>query len=350
MSDLKAIKIKLLNEDKVDRILEAMGCEYISYRGGRIEAQLPKKFQSDNRRSLQIKLNESLTSSVRSRGEFDGGDIYALISYVHHDKRGEDIAKDLYEAKRFICETLGWLNFLNGSIRTKKDYVEPLRALMGDNSSNKEIKPNEELPDSVMDNYFPYPSHSWIEEGIPFNVQKFYDVRFDLESKRIVFPICNRFGKIVGVKGRLISEADERFEPKYIYLHKCNISQEWFNFNYSLPYILVEKRVIIVEAEKSCMKLTSHGIYNSVAIGSSDISNVQAEIIKNIGLDVEIILCYDKGISVKEIKKQAERFKGRKVYAMYDTDNLLGDKMSPIDNGIEIWNKLYSDYTFPLVV
>lgn len=348
MSDLKIIKQKILNENRLQDIYEAMGCEFISYSGNRIEAQLPEKFNSKNRRATQTKLNENLTSSIRNVGDFEGGDIYALVSYVVHDKRGEDIAKDLYEAKRFICETLGWNNFLNNTFRTKKDYVAPLRALVGNDRNKKEITPNEELPEDIMDEYMPYLSHGWYEEGIPLNIQRLYDVRFDLESKRIVYPIRNRFGKIVGVKGRLISEEDEQYEPKYIYLHKCNISLEWFNLHFAIPYILKEKKVIIVEAEKSVMKLVANGIHNVLAISSSEISMVQVDIIKQLGLDIEIILCYDKGIGIDEIKKQAEKFKGRNVYAMYDTDSLLEDKMAPIDDGIETFNKLYDEFIFPI--
>lgn len=350
MSDLKIIKQKLLDENKIEKILEEMGCEHIHYSAGRIEAQLPLKFQSNNRRSVQVKLNESLTSSVRSRGDFNGGDIYGLVSYIHHDKRGSDIDDDLFEAKKFICETLGWEEYLNGDFKPRKDYVAPLRALMGDRRNNREIVPNDVLPEEVMNDYLPYPSHDWIEEGISYDIQKLYDVRFDLESHRIVFPIRNRFGKIVGVKGRLISKEDERFEPKYIYLHKCNISQEWFNFFYALPYILAEKKVIIVESEKSCMKFASLDIWNTIAIGSSDISTVQADIVKMIGIDIEIYLAYDKDKSAKDVRMQAEKFKGRTIYGVIDIDNQLEEKDAPIDKGLDVWMDLYTNYAYEIEV
>lgn len=346
MSELQEIKKKLLNEDKVDRILEAMGCEYITFSGGRCEAQLPARYHSDNKRAVQVKLNPSLTSSIRNRADFGGGDIYALISYIVNDKRGKDeYDKDLHNAKKFICETLGWTEFLKGGVfKTKKDFVAPLKAILKDKQQVREIKPNPILPESVLDEFLPYPSLDWVNEGISFETQKMYGIGFDLESKRITIPMRNRFGQLVGVKGRILKDEDD--DRKYLYLYRYQNRYEWFNFHFAHPYILMEKKVYIYEAEKSCMKAFSNGIYNTLAIGASEISPEQVQMIKQLGLDIEIVLCYDKGITLDEIRKNAQLFEGRKVHAMFDTDNLLEGKNSPIDQGLETWEQLLESYVF----
>jgi DNA primase len=97
------------------------------------------------------------------------------------------------------------------------------------------------------------------------------------------------------------------------------------------------------------MKLFEHGVYNALAIGASDISLEQADVIKQLGLDIEVVLCYDKGITLDGVRTQAKLFKGRKVFAMYDIDNILeGKKSAPIDEGIDKWNLLVEDYIFPI--
>jgi DNA primase len=348
MSDLKAIKRRLLEENRLETIYEALGCEYISYSGGRIEAQLPERFHSPNKRAVQTKLNESLSSAIRNRADFSGGDIYSLISFIHNNKRGEeDIKADLHEAKKFICETLGWTEYLKGGeYKTKKDYVAPLKAILKNKNRQREIIPNPILPEEVLEEYLPYPSYDWIQEGISFKTQKMYGIGFCLESKRITIPMRNRFGQLVGVKGRIMKDEDD--DRKYLYLHRYNNRYEWFNFHFAHPYILMEKKVYIFEAEKSPMKSFELGIFNTLGIGASEISPEQAQIIKSLGLDIEIVLCYDKGITLDEIRKNAELFEGRKVYAIYDTDNLLEDKDSPIDKGLDIWNKLEKDYVFEI--
>lgn len=346
MSDLQVIKRRLLSENRVDTILESMGCEYISYSGGRIEAQLPTRFHSDNKRAVQIKLTKYLNASIRNKPDFKGGDIYSLISYIVNDKRGEDeYLKDLHNAKSFICETLGWNEYLEGgSYKAKKDYVAPLKALLRSGQRQREIQPNPVLPEETLNEFVPYPSLDWINEGISYKTQKMYGIGFDLDSKRITIPMRNRFGELVGVKGRIMKDEDD--ERKYLYLHRFQNRYEWFNLHYALPYIVMDKRVYIFEAEKSTMKAYQYGIFNAVAIGASEISPEQAQIIKQIGLDVEIVFCYDQGISLDDIRDTATMFEGRKIYALYDVDNILSKKSSPIDDGIDVWNKLVDDYKF----
>lgn len=351
--DLKIIKQKLLDEDRVQDIYEAMGCTYITYGGGRIEAQLPDHFNSNNKRAVQTKLNENLNCYIRNRPDFGGGDIYSLVSFIVHGKRGVDeYRQDLHEAKKFICETLGWVEFLKGGeFKTKKDYVAPLKALLKGQQRRREIIPNPVLPDSIMNQFYikekPIPYKGWVDEGISPNTQAMYGVGFDWESHRIVYPLKNRFGQIVGVKGRIMKTEDDP-ERKYLYIYRCNNRYEWFNFHFAHPYILQEKKVYIFESEKSCMKAFEYGIYNTLAIGASDMSPEQADIIKSLGLDIEIILCYDKGIMIDEIREQAKWYRGREVSAMYDIDNLLSGKDSPIDEGIEKWNALVEKYIFPI--
>lgn len=355
MSDLQIIKEKLKEEsEKLQDLYEAMGCEYVSFSGGRIEAQLPEKFNSHNKRAVQTKLNENLSSSIRTPVGFNGGDIYYLVSFLVNDIRGDEsnFKKDLHNAKRFICQTLGWTEFLSGgNFKTKKDYVAPLKALLKGEQKRREIIPNPILSEDILNEYYiynkPLPYQQWINEGISYNTQVMYGIGFDLESKRITIPLRNRFGQLVGVKGRIMKDEDD--DRKYLYLHRCNNRYEWFNFHYALPFILEANRVYILEGEKSPMKLFENGVFNAVSIGASEISIEQADIIKNIGLDIEIVLCYDKGIDIKEITRQAELFKGRKIFAMYDTDDILeGKKSSPIDEGIDKWNKLVEDYIFPI--
>lgn len=337
MNDLKEIKLRILEEDKVWDIYEAMECEKISIKANRIEAQLPSRFHSDNPRSTQTKLNESLSSSIRNRADFGGGDIFSLVSYIHHDKRGEDIQKDLYNAKNFICKVLGWREYIDKDYEQKDDPLKAVKSLMR-RTRRREVRPNPTIPESMLDDYMPYPNRKWMEEGISYATQRMYGIGFDLESKRITIPMRNRFGLLVGVKARIFNDSDD--DRKYMYLHQYNNGQELFNFHYAYPYILAEKKVYIFEGEKSVMKMFQNGVYNCVAIGASDLAPEQINIIQSCGVDIKIILCYDSDVDSEEIIDVADKFTNREVYAMMDNDGLLGRKMSPIDKGIEVFKEL----------
>src|SRR5690606_4184 len=132
---------------------------YFNMRGNRVEASLPEHFHSTNKRSVQTKLNESLSSYIRNLGDFSG-DIFFLVSYLVHNKRGQDeLLKDLPNAKRFICETLGWREYLEGGEYEKRtDYLAPMKAILKNKQRKREVKPNPVLPESVLDEYLPYPS------------------------------------------------------------------------------------------------------------------------------------------------------------------------------------------------
>lgn len=354
MSDLQMIKEKLVNEDKIEDLLEAIGCEYIKpeQRGFLITAQLPERFYSTNKRSVQVKLNEFVSCSIRSRADFRG-DIFNLVSYIYYDKRGADMQADLHNAKEFICNLFGWTQFLKGRKGdvVVKDYTASLKEIINGKKRRREIKPNPILPEETMNEFYyfgkPLPYKGWVEEGISYKTQVLYGVGFDLDSKRVVFPLRNRFGNLVGVKGRILKTEDDP-ERKYLYIYRCNNRYEWFNFHLAHPYILMEKKVYIFEAEKSCMKAHSNDIFNTLAVGASDIAEEQADMIKQLGLDIEIVLCYDKGITVEEIKRNAELFKGRKVTAIFDMDNILEDKNSPIDQGVDTFYKLLDEHCFEI--
>lgn len=349
--DLKLIKSKIVNEDKIMNILEALGCGHIKEeQGGSIfTAQLPDKFNSSNKRAVQVRNNESLSCSIRNRADFKG-DIFSLVSYIEYDKRRDDITKGLYESKKFICETLGWNHFLSGGNKKETiDYLASMKAILKKGTKKREIIPNPPLAEGIMENFLSFPSKDWLDEGIGLLTQKIYDVRFDLQTHRIVFPIKNRFGKIVGVKGRLIDKKDiNDYNPKYMYVYRCNMSQEWFNLDKALVSIKSKKEVIIVESEKSCMKFYEHGIYNTLAIGSSDISTEQRDIILSLGYDVEIVLAYDSDKTASEVKEQADKFENRNVRAVFDNKKILPDKTAPIDLGLEIWNDLYENSCFDI--
>jgi len=353
MRDLDVIKQYLIEDTgKIERILESIECQNIKYEqgGSLIVCQLPPKFNSNNKRACQVRVIKGLPCYIRNRNDFDG-DIFDLVSYIHFDKRGEEIKKNLHVAKQYICELFGWEQFITHKkgVIVKKDYASPLKNIIRKYERQRvEIKTNPVLPESILDQYLPYPSYDWWKEGISYKVQKMYDIRFDLESKRIIIPMRNRFGQLIGVKGRILKDEDD--DRKYLYLYPFQNRYEWFNFHIAYPYILSEKKVFIFEAEKSCMKMATHGIFNTLSIGSSDISPEQVEIIKQLGLDIAIILCYDSDKTPEEIYEQAKKFKNRHVYATYDTLGLLGEKDSPIDRGIDVFNKLLGNCCFEVKV
>ncbi len=348
MNDLAEIKKRIFNEDKIEDLFEAIGCQHIKLEqgGSLITAQLPDKYNSSNTRAVQCRINEGLWCSIRNRSDFSG-DIFNLVAYIIYDVGGDDIQTKLNDAKSYICNLFHW-DYSSGKFKEKVDHLKGIRSFM-DRKHGGKGKPNKILDESVLDAFVQLPNNLWEKEGISLETQREYKIGFDVLSKRITIPVRNRFGQLVGVKGRMFFDEDvTEHEPKYMYLYKCNQSNELFNFYIAVSAIRKQKEVIIVEGEKSCMKFYENGIYNVVALGSSDISPVQKDMLFAIGRDVEIVLAYDSDKTFADIQKTADKLNGRTISMIYDKDGKTGKKSAPIDKGIDVWNDLYNNYKYDL--
>lgn len=350
MDDLKIIKQQVYEDGNIETILRELGCEYISQEanGTRITAQLPSRFNSHNKRSVQVKNNESLTSKIWTAGV--DGDIYAVVGYILYDcVTFSDLIPHLNDCKRFICEVCGYDEFLKHDPQRKKrkkqgEWNGWLKEIKKKRRRDvNEIEENKVLPESVLDQYYRYPNYWWKAEGISFSTQRTFEVAFDLASLRIVFPIRDRYGRLIGVKGRYVGDDEYTLSHmKYMYLYPCNKSIELFNLHRALPYIMERKEVIVFESEKSVMLAWEYGFRNAVSIGGSDITPVQVQLLKDLGLEIVPVFAWDKDRDRDFIKKQLRQFKGRPVYTVYDVKNILTDKDSPIDKGYDTWYYLYT--------
>lgn len=55
-----------------------------------------------------------------------------------------------------------------------------------------------------------------------------------------------------------------------------------------------------------------------------------------------MVVAFDKDVGWDKIKKQTKNLRRfTNVYAVYDRQNLLDEKMSPVDKGRDIWEELY---------
>ena len=92
---------------------------------------------------------------------------------------------------------------------------------------------HEILPLDIMSKYIKKPIKEWLDEGIKQEVMNKYQVRYDKNANRVVFPIYDRYGNIINIKGRtLYSNYKDLGIPKYIYYYPlgCN------DFLYGLPF------------------------------------------------------------------------------------------------------------------
>lgn len=186
---------------------------------------------------------------------------------------------------------------------------------------------------------------SWVDEGVSEDVLEYRQVRYDPFSNRIVYPIRDNGGNIVGVKGRtLCPDYKEKKIRKYTYFNGENgssIGDIDFVFGYCdhLEDYLQQKEVILFEGEKSVMKMESWGFNNVGALLTSRLNDHQLRILIKLG--VSVVFALDKDVDIYEDKNIKKLSKFCKVYYIDDREKILDQKDAPVDKGVEAWKTLY---------
>ena len=114
---------------------------------------------------------------------------------------------------------------------------------------------------------------------------------YDAYRNRVMFPIINTRGKIIGFGGRAISSEDM---PKYLNSQASKVFQKEMNLygiNFAKDYISKIGYLIVVEGYMDVIGLFQAGITNVVASLGTALTEHQARMIKR--YTKKVILCYD---------------------------------------------------------
>ena len=192
--------------------------------------------------------------------------------------------------------------------------------------------------DSILDCYVNCGNTRFLADNISLLSQKFFNIKYDVESQGIVIPIRNQFGQLMGVKERFNYDVPDG-EMKYFYAVPCSMSQTLFGYSQNYEF-LVDNTIYIFEAEKSCMQCYSYGIRNCVSLGSGSISIQQVKMLLELN-PKRIIFLHDVGYGLENIMRNIDMVKN---YSRF-TEVELGywsyfgreyeNKVSPSDLGKE---------------
>lgn len=115
---------------------------------------------------------------------------------------------------------------------------------------------------------------------------------YDTFINRVVIPIENLKGEVVGFTGRIFNGEDNT--AKYLNTKETEIfkkSSLLFNYHNAKNYIRDRKSVIVVEGNMDAIKMSAKGFKNVVALMGVALSNEQIDILKR--LKVPVILMLD---------------------------------------------------------
>ena len=296
-------------------------------------------------------------------------DIFELARKVlsrEHPKAREDSNWNLPEAIDYIARKFGY-SPKDKTLEQETEIDEDLKLFdkydrINDIDINTQQVELKEYEDTFL-KHLPHPRiEVWEREGITKEVINEAGICFDPKNLGIVIPHYDINNRLIGIRERLLVEESIEKYGKYrpavigrkMYNHP--LSFNLYNLNHSKENISRMEKAFVFESEKSCLLYRSYfGEDNdlSVAICGSSFINYQAWLLINQGAK-EIIIALDKQykqIGDDEFKKLVRNLKqihkkyGRfiKISYMFDKGETLNYKASPIDQGVDIFMKLFKE-------
>lgn len=306
--------------------------EYVSqyvdleYKNGEYWGMSP--FQEENTPSFSIRQEAQLFNDFSSG---KSGNIYNFIMEYNH--------VDFPQAIKILKDYLNVVD--EGEYIPKPQIIKVLKQLTKQDKKEKVIE-RKILPSNYMNKYQKVDIKLWQEEGILQEVMDRYNVRYEPIKQVIVFPVWDNQGNIINVKGRNIGKSWKEIGlPKYFYYYKLGTIDFLWGLHLKEEIIKKKKEIILVESEKSVMKLEGWGYDNAVALCNGKITDEQMKILIKLGVNVVIALDKDKGNVCDTNTKTLKRY--AKVYKVYDKFGLLSAKDAPCDRGIDVWEQLYNN-------
>lgn len=332
------LKEYLLNNELCEDVLTALGCGHVRNRGEYISASNPDG--GDNKQAITLYLSENLNCIDYTRQISKtkrATDIFDLVAYFKQCTFAESM--------KWVCDTVG-LDYYH----EPDDVPESLKIIrflkeMSTGSDDEDNTPLKPISEDVLRYYLPYGNKKWEDEGISLETQREFNIMYDPQTDYIAIPIFDSIGSLVGIKGRYFGIPDE-YHSRFTYLEKCNKSKVLYGYWQNKEFIKNNKYIIVVESEKSVLKLAEYGYRNVVSTGGKTISKHQVELITRTGCIP--MFAFDEDVKENELEDIANLFiDGVSIYAVIDRDGLLEEKESPMDRQ-DVWRELYKNNVYKI--
>lgn len=335
--DTTSLKEYIFNNNKVEFVLEKIGCKLIKYHSSK-NFYSAANYNGDNTGAVNVYNTKYLLIHNWTReNEFD--DVSDIISLTQYNKKCSFV-----DAVKYLHNILG-LELTPYKKEEKKEKPDPLAVF--ENAINRhrtivDVAEIHAIKEEAINDYVPLLYIDWLREGImPWAAKKF-GLAYSYKYHRVVIPIRYWLdGTLVGFNQRTTVENYEELGiRKYFltasYRKSLNLYGLWEN----REVIEDKKTVVICESEKSVLKRYSRNDGTCVALQGKKLSDEQRRII--IGLNVnEVIIALDNDVPIEEVRHICEQFYHiRNVSYVKDRWNLLGDKDAPADAENKVYNFL----------
>lgn len=201
----------------------------------------------------------------------------------------------------------------------------------------------------------------WEKEGITDEVMKQHNIAFNPSSNGIVIPHYDINNNLVGIRERTLIKDNERYgkyRPSILngVMFNHPLGFNLYNLNNSKDNIKKLEKVFVFEGEKSPLLYASYfGADNDISVATCgfNLLSYQVELLISCGAK-EIIIAFDKQFQeqgdaeweklVKKLYNIHDKYGSYvQISYLFDKQNLLDYKDSPIDKGKDIFLQLFKE-------
>lgn len=281
-------------------------------------------------------------------------DIFGVVS--------KSLNLDFYNSFKYVCEKFG-ISYRNTGPSVEIEKVDT--SFIEKFKKKKDVIQLSPLPKSILNTYYDLYHYLWINDGISVRSMKKFDIKFSIGQNQIIIPHFDSDGNLIGVRARNLNEQLVEDGKKYMPVYfkdkvlKHPTGSNLFGLSNNKDAIKKYKTAILVESEKSVLQLDSMLPDMSIAIciSGSSLTGHQLEILKDLGIE-QVVIAMDK--EFEEVGSKEEKFYKEKitnvflnkltpyfkVSIIWDTEGLLDLKDSPMDKGLEAFQRLWEKRIF----
>lgn len=262
-----------------------------------------------------------------------GGNVFTFVKFYYHCGAGEAI--EILKKYAGVNGELASPGRKMAATLVCKRYKRP--------KSTQKTSSATTLPDDYMTKYEKRDDKLaiWEQEGISRASLDKFQVFYDGFSDRLVYPIRNMNGKIVNVGGRTLDpQWKEKNQRKYCYFYSWGTLDTIYGVAENMQSIKEEGEIILFEGCKSVLLADTWGIHNCGAILTSHLNPNQMKILLKLGC--RVVFALDKDVRVRDDHNIQKLKRYLNVEYIWDREDLLSDKDSPVDKGQDVFQKLYS--------
>lgn len=359
--DKAEVKAALSLQDVADLLVEWGGePEFTSF--GLVSSTICHNLPGEGSRKLYYYTNTQLFHCYTGCAD-PSFDIFELAIKVFKIQNNKDI--ELNDAVKFISYKFGIVS------TSKRDSVDKLEDWEVFNRYDRiqeiEIKSYAVKLKEYDTKYLDHLNYDvkitpWLREGISEEALKKARIGYFPGGEQITIPHFDIDGRFIGLRGRTLGKEEAEKYGKY---RPVKINNDFFNhplgtnlygLNWTKNNIKALGKAIVFESEKSVLLAETYfgaAANPSVACCGSNLSAYQVQLLLEAGAK-EIIIAFDKQykktnteesrIWSKKLTSIHNRYKNEVLISfIWDKENLLNYKSSPIDEGFDKFMHLFKN-------